>query len=157
MEFESESVPRKMVAENWERVLYARLSLPENGNPELPGLFDYLVIAWLLIHSRYLELQKLADDLVVGELSKRRAGQLSNFADLIMNYVGLVINPDMIDMFPQNHEYGAGYFGSRLVTVSDPESTYPRYFMECFITRFAEEGLIEVLPIPKFVDFWCND
>ena len=95
----------KMVAENWERILYSRLSMTENSLPTMPGLFDYLTIAWLKINVRLENIAKLVADPEIAQVATKRCEKLKQFAGLVMNYVGLVINPDMIDMFPQNHQY----------------------------------------------------
>lgn len=94
----------KMTSVNWERVLYARLSMEENSKPEMPALFDYLTAAWLKVCTKSANIQKLESDPQIAPIAKRRCGKLNEFAGLIMNYVGLTINPEMIDMFPQNHE-----------------------------------------------------
>ena len=95
----------KMTSGNWERVLYARLSLEENTKTEMPTLFDYLTTAWMKANTKHSNIQKLSSDPQIAPIAQRRCSKLDELAGMIMNYIGLVINSEMIDMFPQNHKY----------------------------------------------------
>jgi hypothetical protein len=134
------------VSSNWERILYSRISMPENSSPDYPAIFDYLAGVWQKVHTKYVNLQGLTSDPNFGHVAKRRVTKLDEFASLVMNYVGLSINPDTIDMFPQNHPLGAGIFGYRLCTSAgaDPEQAYSRVFIDALISRFQNEGILEI-------------
>ncbi|KAJ2998080.1 hypothetical protein HDV02_004905 [Globomyces sp. JEL0801] len=152
-ELQNENRELQMISEHWERILYARLTLSENNSSDMPVLFDYLVQAWIRINVRIQNLTKLCQDqstIEVTSVATRRLEKLKEFSALTMNYTSLVIHPDMIDMFPQNHSFGAGYWGAQMAQLDDIESKYPREFVIAFIKRFADEGLAE---IPTFNDW----
>ncbi|KAI8898611.1 ubiquitin elongating factor core-domain-containing protein [Globomyces pollinis-pini] len=147
-ELQNENRELQMISEHWERILYARLTLSENNSSDMPVLFDYLVQAWIRINVRIQNLTKLCQDqstIEVTSVATRRLEKLKEFSALTMNYTSLVIHPDMIDMFPQNHSFGAGYWGAQMAQLDDIESKYPREFVIAFIKRFADEGLAEIL------------
>ena len=145
-ELKAEGMPVVAISTNWERILYSRISMEENSSPDFPAIFDYLAGVWQKVHTKYVNLQGLASDPNIGNVAKRRITKLDEFASLVMNYVGLSINPDTIDMFPQNHSLGAGIFGFRLCTTAgaDPELAYSRAFIDAMIARFQDEGILEI-------------
>jgi hypothetical protein len=127
-ELTSENEPLKMTKPHWERIIYSRLLL---STPE--PLFDYLKQAWVKLQE-----WKTREP-------PNRMEKINDLSDLIMNYIGLVANPDTFDMFPEIHQYGAGYFGHQLTITSDPEQSYPRNFIQQIITKFKNEGLKDIL------------
>jgi ubiquitin conjugation factor E4 B len=95
-----------MSSSNWERILYSRLSLPANSEPSWPCLFDYLVQAFIKAQVRKSNLQKLQEaDANLNSIVNRRLAKILEMQSLLLNYSGLILNPDTVDMFPTNHSY----------------------------------------------------
>jgi hypothetical protein len=124
-ELKEESVPLVMTKNNWERILYSSILAK-------PNTFDYLKTAWLKLQ----------------EWKKResfsRQEKMTELSNLILNYMGLVLNPETVDMFPSN-EHGAGYLGHRLVVCQDFETEYPRHLVDAIIQNIKEDGLREMV------------
>lgn len=140
-----ENLKLEMTSDQWERILYARLSMEDNQNSNMPALFDYLATTWTRLFSKKQNLMKLENENVqLKELVAKRLQKLDLFMGLVMNYTNLTINPDLMDMFPTNHTHGAGYLGYQLATINDIDTVYSRAFMQAFIDRFKDEGLEQV-------------
>ncbi|KAJ3088787.1 hypothetical protein HK102_007908 [Quaeritorhiza haematococci] len=150
-ELESESTPLKQRGSMLERIIYARLSMPENANtsPITPPLFDYLVGCW----KRVGEIRRHVNGLVerggngpAKEVAKSRLGVLESVRTLVVSYSGLVVMPGMSDSFPQPEKItamGPGYVAEKLLQKNpeDVERDIPREFLDDFVKRFEEDGL----------------
>ncbi|KAI8831014.1 ubiquitin elongating factor core-domain-containing protein [Chytriomyces cf. hyalinus JEL632] len=151
-----------LTADLADRIIHARLSRPENAealSPSNPALFDYLVSCWKRsreAHKRIndvLEKSKLpglnADTSALVPLANSRIEILTKTRELIVNYTGLVLNPDMGDLFPQNNDVlqqGAGYMASKLLMDAyASEEQLPSEFLKEFISRFENDGLEEFI------------
>ncbi|KAJ3028979.1 UNVERIFIED_CONTAM: hypothetical protein HDU68_000419 [Siphonaria sp. JEL0065] len=153
-----------------DRIIHARLSRPENTSLPLsasknPPLFDYLVGAWKRCREAQRRVigikEKLSttssgalnaagvDVVVVGKLVEERIAFLEEIRALVVSYAGLVVNPDMADMFPQNDEItrqGAGYIASKLLLDGfASEEQLPTEFKNEFVARFEDDGLSELM------------
>ncbi|KAJ3014704.1 hypothetical protein HKX48_004997 [Thoreauomyces humboldtii] len=149
-EMEAEGEPLFITTSQLERVLYARLSLPDNaaGGP----LFDYLVEAWKRlsdVRNRTRSLLQNATNVPPAD-SARRLGTLETAQGLIINYSGLVIHPDLAASFPQPIsalEEGPSCIARKLLNSNpdEAEAALPPRFLEQFMERFSEDGLSEYL------------
>ncbi|KAJ3072802.1 hypothetical protein HDU98_002881 [Podochytrium sp. JEL0797] len=134
-------------------LVHARLSRPENAREE--PLFDYLVQCWKRCreaHQRINQVKERAagsDAALVATLAKERISILDEIRALIVSYSGLVVNPDMGDMFPQQEEItkqGAGYIASKLLLDGfASEEQLPTEFLREFVARFENDGLDEIM------------
>ncbi|KAJ3033823.1 hypothetical protein HDV00_005788 [Rhizophlyctis rosea] len=150
-ELQSENLPLKITSSTMGQVLYARLSLPENADSNAVPLFDYLVGAW----GRTRKQQSILNDMVerakgdekVQAIAARRRETLEAARGLLLNYSGLVINPEMADSFPQVQsvaEQGFAYLAPRLL-LPNADDFLPQAFLEEFVTHYEKEGLNEIV------------
>ncbi|KAI9339915.1 ubiquitin elongating factor core-domain-containing protein [Obelidium mucronatum] len=151
-----------LAADMTDRIIHARLSRPENAlsvsHASNPPLFDYLVGAWKRCreaHRRILSLAEKAssasgiDAAQFKTLVETRVNFLLSTKELIVSYSGLVVNPDVMDMFPQSDEItkqGAGYIASKLLLDGfAAEEQLPLEFLNEFTARFENDGLAEIM------------
>ncbi|KAI8905797.1 ubiquitin elongating factor core-domain-containing protein [Entophlyctis helioformis] len=147
-ELADEAIPPVLSPAIVERVIYARLLLPANAEPGMPPLFDYLAGVWIRATRTKAAIQPfvgLADNKDAAAKAAVRVAGIDALLALAISYAGLVLNPDMIDSFPTNHTWGAGFLGYKLLESFDAESVYPREFMNDFVTRFDNDGLQEIV------------
>ena len=110
-EFLSEDVSLDLSFANAERVLYARITLPDNASDSHGHVFDYLVIAWLRCLDVSAKIGLMSNDpttqsfMDFESLAKARLGSLESIKNIIMNYSGLVLNLEMGDCFPLPQKY----------------------------------------------------
>eukprot|EP00842_Homolaphlyctis_polyrhiza_P003259 jgi/Hompol1/3934/HPOL_001527-RA len=146
-ELVQESIPLQLGPELSERALYSRLQLDINKDPMQPALFDFLAGVWTraaTVKNSLRQFAASANEAVVAKASARLQ-DIAAVQALALNYAGLVLNPDMHDSFPQNHSWGAGFLGYKLLDCFDPETLYPRDFMNDFVARFDNDGLYEIV------------
>jgi len=127
-----------------DRVLVARLSLPENVDREKESLFLYLLIAW----KRCMDVKKkLSIHLKDEDVLSKRLAALEKARELIISYVGIVLQ--MPDMFPQPQKFqdiGSGQLLEHLLIFDDSNPKYiPDDFFEQLIGRFQDEGLEDIV------------
>ncbi|KAJ3156245.1 hypothetical protein HDU86_004009 [Geranomyces michiganensis] len=153
-EMKTEGLPLVITAAQIERVLYARLSLERNASPDAPPLFDYLLGAWKRCNDvrgkTLMIVERAGGNAGLGEMVQRRLATLQTAQDLIMNYCGLVIHPDLSSSFPQPNsvlEEGPSCIARKLLqpNIDDAENDMPRKFLDKFVERFATDGLPEYL------------
>nr|KAJ3420144.1 hypothetical protein HK105_006035 [Polyrhizophydium stewartii] len=148
-EFAAEGTPLLLTAETVERVLYARLELPANSDPQMPSLFDYLSAVWVRAQAAKASMRAFLaspnEHPEAAAKAKARTDGISSLQTLAINYAGLVLNPDMVDSLPQNHGWGAGYLGYKLLGAFDPDTLYSREFMSAFVAHYEADGLQEIL------------
>ena len=138
-EFIQEGIQPLFTFDQMERILYARLCTESEAAQNFP-LLDYLIQSWKRCSdaiSKNLELN--------GEQVTQRLAWLNSLKALIVNYVGLVLNPEMMDMFPQNPDIaalGPRYLGTKLlVSASERDQVVPPEFLQELITKFSNDGL----------------
>ncbi|TPX62156.1 hypothetical protein PhCBS80983_g00746 [Powellomyces hirtus] len=153
-EMQTEGTPLMISAAQVERVLYSRLLLESNAAPTSGSLFDYLVECWkraINIRRKTLTVvEKGAGNAEVPRLAERRLATLQNAQDLLINYSGLTIHPDMAGSFPQPQsaiEEGPSCIARKMLNpnVDEAENALPRQFLDSFIARFKDDGLPEYL------------
>ncbi|KAJ3035323.1 hypothetical protein HK097_004237, partial [Rhizophlyctis rosea] len=153
-ELSSESLPPKITSQTLERILYARLSLPSNSDPNSEPLFDYLVGAWKRTRTVVARItgfvEKAKGDEGVREKAGRRKEVVEGVRGLVLNYAGLVVNPEMADSFPQPRsvaELGPAYIAQKVLlsNVDEVEGALPQAFLEEFVARFERDGLDEIV------------
>ncbi|KAJ3297362.1 hypothetical protein HDU76_006628, partial [Blyttiomyces sp. JEL0837] len=158
-EFVNENLPLKFSSSNIDALIHARLSRPENADSSEPALFDYLIACWKRVQDvrrRVNQVLEKAESVVgkeglstVQDTVNRRLELVENARALTVSYSGLVVTPEMAEMFPQPAEalkQGAGIIVSKLV--KDPftaEDELPREFMNEFVQRFEGDGLQEIV------------
>ncbi|KAJ3082921.1 hypothetical protein HDU99_001175 [Rhizoclosmatium hyalinum] len=139
-----------------DRIIHSRLSQSENSQATAIPLFDYLVGAWKRCreaHRRVLgvveKAQGLLEQAKVKQLAERRIGVLVKTRELVVSYSGLVVNPDLADMYPQCDtvsSQGAGYIASKLLLDGfAAEEQLPAEFLAEFVQRFENDGLAEIM------------
>jgi ubiquitin conjugation factor E4 B len=136
-ELMSENIPLVLNAELTERALYARLTLPSTVPP-----FVYLLGVWKRVAALGLQLAQLQS---MGISTTNRVRLLDDIQNLAISYAGLALNPDMEEVFHQAEGQAAGFLGRMLVNATDFESRIPRQFMDSFIQRFQDDGLVEII------------
>ncbi|XJO72710.1 hypothetical protein BDV3_003791 [Batrachochytrium dendrobatidis] len=148
-ELKGESIPLVFTTDMIERVIYVRLQIPANSDPTMPALFDYLCGVWTRANSTRQTLKQFLALATENPTAASKAcvcdTAIALLQSLAVNYAGLVLNPDMLDNFPLNHDWGSGFLGYKLLESHDPTSVYPREFITEFITRFEDDGLEDIL------------
>jgi ubiquitin conjugation factor E4 B len=142
-DFNRENLPHVITAEHFEKAIYLRLAMDENTKPEWEATFDYMVNCWLRTENLLQRMKTFQIDEVSTDLVNRRVETAKELQRIFLNYSGLLINQDCVDLFPLNHTYYAGYWGSQLGTRPNPELSYPRPFVQAFIERYKEDGLMK--------------
>ncbi|KAJ3382168.1 hypothetical protein HDU84_004581 [Entophlyctis sp. JEL0112] len=147
-----------------DRVVHAALTfhslttVPAATAAKLP-LLDYLVQCWrranearrrvMLIRSEKAPSANLAsaDAAALETLVADRVTSLEAVRAMIVSYAGIVLNPEVAELYPQNQEIvsqGAGYMASKLLVDSySAEEALPAEFLKEFIARFQDDGLVE--------------
>ncbi|KAI9096092.1 ubiquitin elongating factor core-domain-containing protein [Phlyctochytrium arcticum] len=142
-EFKAEGLPLRVTKEQIERVLYARLSLPENAGDSSIPLFDYLIGCWKRVQTTKGGVRSIVErgqgDPQLAETAKRRVEGLEPLRALLVSYSALVVNPEMADTFPQPKwaaELGPSYVARKLLldSADEVEAALPRDFLEEFIS-----------------------
>ena len=142
---EGVSPPFAITADNLERVLFARLSTPQNAFPEGAWRRDpeAAPFAWLV--RSYLRCfhasRKSASS---KDLQEKQAALLAAANELCVSYCGLLLNPAMDGMFPQP-EAAAARGPSQLFDEITGADGLPPGFLDAFARRFESEGLPEML------------
>lgn len=96
---------------NAERVIYARISLPENAQEDHGHIFDYIMSSWIRCQEVIGKIRSLAQLPDVGkymdfeDIAERRIQGLTAVRSVLLNYSGLVLNLDMADCFPVPERY----------------------------------------------------
>lgn len=133
----SARAPLRFDAQLTERAMYSRIS-----NNQDSILFDYLLGVWkrsLAVRRQLSAYDKLNIPV------ERRTKVLDDAMELAVSYSGLVLNPDMLDVFPSKDDMGAAYLGHMLIGTNDFEQSLPRLFLNQFIDRFIDDGLADIL------------
>ncbi|KAJ3115786.1 hypothetical protein HK100_001231, partial [Physocladia obscura] len=163
-ELRTEGSKVTLTSNNIDRILYARLSRPENAaasSPTNPPLFDYLVSCWkrsreahrrvnVVVSEKAPAARLPKDDIEkLNALAQERISILISTKELIVSYSGLVVNPELAEMYPQPAEVvnqGASYIASKLLLdVYASEDELPTEFLKEFIARFENDGLNEII------------
>jgi ubiquitin conjugation factor E4 B len=139
--------------ENIERVLYARISLPANSDVQHGHIFDYLVKSWIACQEQISKIQTWASNptdsqafMDFDSIAQHRIQGLNNLSNIILNYSGLVLNPDMVDCFPVPENLkglGPAYLAHKILPPNIPEDL-PRSFLNAFLERYKDDGLMDV-------------
>lgn len=119
-----------------ERCIYSRITQQEQSIHS----FDYLLGVWKSASNLRYQLNQFE---VIGVPVKHRLPLIEEIINLAVNYAGLVLNPEMEELF--SNPYGAGYIGHLLLNSADIDRKLPKMFMDQFIERFLDEGLVEML------------
>jgi ubiquitin conjugation factor E4 B len=147
-EFQTEQLELCFSLENADRVLYHRITLPENASDEKPHIFDYLVSCWIKAQDAIAKIMEFSkQDPQILSLATQRKGIVESLKMLVINYSGLVLNAEMADLFPlpsKFHGLGAGYLAQKMLPPNLPDEV-PIGFLHEFITRFANDGLDDIL------------
>ncbi|KAI8620007.1 ubiquitin elongating factor core-domain-containing protein [Chytriomyces sp. MP71] len=161
----SESLPSTVLTFDLvDRIIHSRLSRPENAlieMPKNPALLDYLISCWKRCREAHRRINGILEtgtmSLVASpdeaaklkHLANTRTNILVKTREVVMNYAGLVLNPDMADMFPQSPEIlkqGAGYLATKLLLDAyASEEQLPAEFLTEFVARFENDGLAEMI------------
>ncbi|TPX46860.1 hypothetical protein SeMB42_g02682 [Synchytrium endobioticum] len=140
-----------MSASKKDDIIHARLSLSENRQPTATPLFDYLVGAWRRTLTVRRKLEQFAQQSSeAANLVPKRIQVVDSVKELIMSFSGLVVNPDMADIFPQSEiqrQKGASYLADKLLlhNADESEAQLPVAFLQEFASRFETDGLEEIL------------
>jgi ubiquitin conjugation factor E4 B len=137
-----ENAPMRITFEHFEKVIYLRLSMEENKRPDWEASFDYMVNCWIRLDNYIFEIRSWRVDSDFSVIVNRRVELVKGLHNIFLNYCGLLINQDCVDLFPLNHDLYSGYWGYRLATVPNPEAVYPRLFVQSFINRYKNDNLI---------------
>lgn len=142
-----------------ERFVVARLAFESNSEPSAQPLFDYLVDCW----KRCNEIRKRVFSVLATAREKKdaRLQQVETKAQsrlqavekgtgFCVSYAGLVLNPEMADIFVMQDDFrslGAGYIGRKLLlpTPDQVENAIPKEFLTQFLERFENDGLDDIL------------